>query len=139
MSLDIDIAILSLFCAGGLFAYVREVLRLRRLILSGASAVATIVDTREDNAGSESVTHYFVKYEFTDSEGQRRIHEQDLNNRRFFNSLMPGDKFEVLYEPVTDGNSYPVSQVNADIRVSGLISGAIILFWVLMAAYFAVY
>jgi hypothetical protein len=128
---------LSLFCAGGLFAYLRELLRLRRLISSGESAVARIVDLKEDSGGSESVTHYLVKYEFIDIAGHPRIHEQDLNSKRFFDALEHGDTIDVLYEPGSTGNSYPLRQVYSDIRVSGLIATAILVFWALMAAFFA--
>lgn len=135
MRLDLGLAILSLFCAGGLFAYIREVLRLRRLISSGKSAVARIVDTKEDSSGSESVTHYLVKYEFTDVDGRSKIHEQDLNDKRFFDTLKRGDTIDVLYEPGLNGNSYPVSQVNSDMKISSLIATAIVIFWVVMAVF----
>ena len=137
MRVDFDIAILSLFCAGGLFAYIREVLRLQRLIASGETAVATIVDTREDSAGSESVTHYLVKYEFTDSDGHRSVHEQDLNSKRFFDTLKPGDTIDVLYDPDSNGSSYPLRQINSDIKISRFIAVAITIFWAVMAAFFA--
>ena len=137
MSLDLDIAILSIFCAGGLFAYVREALRLRRLISSGNTAVAKIVRTKADDSGSESVTHYLVKYEFMDAQGHVKIHEQDLNSKHFFDTLNRGDTIDVLYESVPNGNSYPVSQVNSDMKISILISAAIVVFWTVMAVFFS--
>ena len=137
MRLDVGIVILSAFCAGGLFAYLREVFRLRQLVSSGKIAVAKIVSLEEDSSGSESVTHYMVKYEFMDADGQPRVHEQDLNSKRFFNTLKRGDAIEVLYEPVSKGNSYPVSQINSDIKASSVIAAAILVFWVVMAAFFA--
>jgi hypothetical protein len=137
MGLDLDVAILSVFCAGGLFAYVREALRLRRLISSGEAAVARIVSTGSDNAGSESITHYIVKYEFIDADGYTRVHENDLNSKRFFDALKQGDTIDVLYEPAPSGNSYPVSQVNLDMKISGLIAVGIFVFWAAMATFFA--
>jgi len=137
MRLDLGIVILSLFCVGGLFAYVREILRLRRLICSGKTAVATIVDIAEDSSGSESVTHYLVKYEFMDEDGRPKVHEQDLNSKRFFDTLKRGDTLNVLYEPDSNGNSYPVSQISWEIKISGFIASAIISFWVVMATFFA--
>lgn len=132
----LDIAILSLFCAGGLFAYIREVLRLRRLISSGRAVVARILSTNVDNSGSESVTHYLVKYEFMDADGHPKVHEMDLNSKRFFDTLKQGDTIDVLYEPVPNGNSYPASQVNLDIKISSLIAVGILIFWAAMAAFF---
>lgn len=132
----LGLIILSLFCAGGLFAYVKEVLRLRRLISSGKIAVARIVDTKEDSAGSETVTNYLVKYEFMDAEGHLKVHEQDLNGKRFFDTLQRGDTIKILYEPVPNGNSYPVSQVNSDMRISSLIAAAVAIFWAAMAVFF---
>lgn len=137
MRLDLGIVILSLFCGGGLFAYVREIVRLRRLISSGKIAVATIVDLEEDSSGSASITHYLVKYEFMDADGRPNVHEQDLNSKRFFDTLKRGGTIDVLYEPDPKGNSYPVSQINSDIKVSGFIVAAIIIFWAVMAAFFA--
>ena len=136
MRLDPSIVILSLFCVGGLVAYVREILRLRRLMSSGKTAAATVVDV-EEIPGSESVVHYLVKYEFLDAEGRPTVHEQDLNSKRFFDTLKRGDTISVLYEPRPNGNSYPVSQINSDIKLSGLIAAAIIIFWAVMATYFA--
>ena len=136
MRLDLSIVILSLFCVGGLVAYVREILRLRRLMSSGKTAAATIVDV-EEIPGSESVVHYLVKYEFMNAEGRPTVHEQDLNGKRFFDTLKRGDTISVLYEPGPNGNSYPFSQINSDIKLSGLIAAAIIIFWAVMATYFA--
>jgi hypothetical protein len=137
MRLDLGIVILSLFCVGGLFAYVREILRLRRLICSGKTAVATIVDIAQDSSGSESVTHYLVKYEFMDENGHPTVHEQDLNSKRFFDTLKRGDTLNVLYEPDSNGNSYPVSQISSEIKISCFIASAIISFWGVMATFFA--
>lgn len=134
MCLDLGIVILSLFCAGGLVAYVREILRLQRLKSSGTTAVATIIDV-EEISGSESVVHYLVKYEFMDAEGRSTVHEQDLNSKRFFDTLKRGDTINVLYGPGRNRNSYPVSQINSDIKLSGLIAAAIIIFWAVMATY----
>lgn len=136
MRIDLDVAILSLFCAGGLFAYLREVLRLRRLISSGKMAIARIIETKEDSSGSESVTHHLVKYEFVDAEGDSNVHEQDLNSKRFFATLKRGDTIDVLYEPGPNGNSYPFNQVNLDLKISSLIAAAILIFWAVMAAFF---
>ncbi len=66
-----------------------------------------------DNSGSESVVHYSVKYEFVDAKGHRVVHDQDLNSKRFFDTLRCGDTIEVLYELVPGGNSYPVNQVRS--------------------------
>jgi len=133
---DLDIAIVSVFCGGGLFAYVREALRLRRLISAGKTAVARIIDTKEDDSGSESVVHYLVKYEFVDEEGHQIVHDKDLISKRFFDTLKRGDTIRVLYEAPPDGNSYPVSQVRSDMRISGLIAAVIFIFWVVMVAFF---
>jgi hypothetical protein len=135
MGLDLDVAILSLFCAGGLFAYVREVLRLRRLIASGRTAVARIINTKADDSGSESVTHYLVKYEFMGADGHPKVHENDLNSKRFFDTLKQGDTIDVLYEPVPNGNSYPASQVKSDMKISSRIAVGILIFWAAMATF----
>jgi hypothetical protein len=137
MHLALDVAILSLFCAGGLFAYIREALRLHRLLSSGKIAVARILDARMDASG-ESVVHYLVKYEFVDEEGQPVVHEQDLNSRQFFDTLKPGGMIEVLYDGVGADSSYPTGQIRWDRRLSGFIAAAIFAFWVLMGAFFAV-
>jgi hypothetical protein len=135
MQFELGVVILSLFCAGGLVAYVREALRLRRLLTSGRRAVARVLDTREDSSGSESVTHYLVRYEFEDAEGHARVHEQDLNSKSFFDTVKRGDELDVLYESRPEGNSYPVSQVRSDLAMSCLISAAIVVFWAVMAAF----
>ena len=109
---------------------------MRRLIASGVAAIARVVDLKEDSAGSESVTHYLVKYQFMDADGRARVHEQDLNSKRFFDTLKHGDRIDVLYESGPKGNSYPVSQVYSDIKVNALIATAILVFWAVMAAFF---
>jgi len=101
----------------------------------GKLALAKIVKMEMDNAGSESVVHYFVTYEFTDDQDKTVIHEQDLNSRKFFCGLAIGETIEVLYR--TDrGVSYPVSQIRSDWRISCYITAAILLFWVGMAMFF---
>lgn len=137
MHFGLDVAILSLFCAGGLFAYIREALRLNRLLSSGKVAVARILDARMDASG-ESVVHYLVKYEFVDEEGLPVVHEQVVNSRQFFDTLQPGGTIEVLYDGVGADNSYPTDQIRSDRKLSGLIAAAIFVFWVLMGAFFAV-
>jgi len=135
MHINLNIVILSLFCAGGLFAYVREGLRLHRLMSAGKVALARIVKKMEDS-GSESIVHYLVTYEFVDEQGNTLIHEQDLNSKKFFRSLAIGDTIEVLYNADRTGNSYPLSQVQSDWRMSCYIAAVILLFWVGMAVYF---
>ena len=132
----LDVIIVSLFCAGGLFAYLREVFRLRRIISCGKPAVARIESTKAEDAGSDTVTHYLVKYEFVDADGNLKVHEEDLNNRRFFDTLKQGDTIDILYEPVADGSSYPVSQVTRDLMISKMIVIGIVIVWVVMTALF---
>jgi hypothetical protein len=136
VQLDLDVAIVSLFCAGGLFAYVREALRLNRLLSTGKVAQATIVNKEMDDSGSESIVHYLVTYEFVDEQGKKLVHEKDLNNKAFFTALAIGEKIEILYGSGRPGNSYPVGQIKSDFRLSCFISGAIILFWAAMVLYF---
>jgi hypothetical protein len=135
MHLNLNMVILSLFCAGGLFAYVREVLRLHRLMSAGKVALARIVKKKEDFS-SESVVHYLVTYEFVDEHGNTLIHEQDLNSKKFFSSLAIGDTIEILYNADRTGNSYPVSQIQSDRRISCYMVVAIQMFWAGMIVYF---
>jgi len=135
MHLNLNVIILSLFCVGGLFAYGREILRLQRLMSAGKVAPARIVKLEED-AGSESVVHYLVTYEFVDEQGNTLIHEQDLNSKKFFSSLAIGDTIEILYNADRTGNSYPLSQIQSDQRVNYYIVVAIFVFWVGMMVYF---
>ena len=102
---------------------------------AGKVALATIVQMKEDS-GDESVVHYLVTYEFVDERGNTLIHEQDLNSKKFFSSLVIGDTIEVLYNADQTGNSYPVSQIQSDRRVSCYITTAILLFWAGMTVYF---
>lgn len=132
---DVGVIIVSVFCAGGLFAYLREALRLRRLLSSGRTALATIVDTRADDSGSESIVHYLVTYEFVDEEGRTVVHEQDLNSRAFFDSLRKGDTLDVLYETGPTGNSYPATQIRSDQKLSWAVAVAILVFWAAMVVF----
>jgi len=59
-----------------------------------------------------------------------------LNSKKFFRSLAIGDTIEVLYNADRTGNSYPLSQVQSDWRMSCYIAAVILLFWVGMAVYF---
>lgn len=129
---NIGFIILSLFCAGGLYAYVREVRRLQRLLSSGTIAQAVVLKKEKIDGGSESVVHYLVTYEFVDDLGKTVVHEQDLNSGKFFNSLSTGDKIEVLYQRGAIGNSYPLSQIRADLKIAQWISVGLVLFWVVM-------
>ena len=112
----ISILILSIFCAGGLFAYIRETLRLQKLITSGKLAKATILK-KEKIKVSESIVHYLVTYEFIDDQGKSIIHEQDLNNLKWFNNMAEGEKIDILYD-YNHENSYPISQINENLKIS---------------------
>jgi hypothetical protein len=131
---SVGIVILSLFCAGGLYAYAREARRLQRLISSGTVARATVLKKEKIDTGSESVIHCLVTYEFVDDRGKTIVHEQDLNSWTFFRNLSEGDKMEVLYQKGSTGNSYPLSQVRADLKIAKWVSVAILLFWGVVGA-----
>lgn len=133
-SSSIGLIILSAFCAGGLFAYVREALRLRRLLSSGSIARATVVKKEKVDSGSESVVHYLVTYEFTDERGKTLTHEQDLNSLKFFDSIAVGDEIEILYQRDGGGISYPAGQIRADLRITRWIGAGIVIFWTVMGA-----
>jgi hypothetical protein len=133
---NLDVLIVGVFCAGGVFAYAKEALRLHRLMSGGTIAFARILKLEMDSSGSESVTHYLVTYEFVDEEGKTQLHEQDLNNKAFFNSLAVGEKIEVLYGAGRLGTSYPVKQIRSDWKLSMYITFAILAFWAAMTAYF---
>jgi|GEM_PF-1839406 len=136
MNDHIGLIILSVFCAGGLFAYVREALRLGRLISSGTVAKATVVGKEKIDTGSESVTHFLVKYEFPDYRGESTVHEQDLNDGRFFQRVSVGDRIDIIYQrDSAHGNSYPLSQVRADLKIARLICAGLVVFWAVMGAY----
>jgi hypothetical protein len=128
----IGFMIVSLFCAGGLYAYVREALRLQRLISSGILAQATILKKEKTDSGSESVVHYLLTYEFTDEQRKTVVHEQELNSRRFFSELSVGDRIEVLYQKGPTGTSYPASQIRADRKTAQWICTGILLLWGVM-------
>lgn len=122
--------VLSLFCIGGLYAYVREARRLHKLKSSGAVVTAKVLKKEKIDTGSESVVHYLVTYEYTDRQGKTITDQQDLNDSRFFSKLAIGDYIEVLYRHGNSGDSYPLGQVVADLRVSRIICVALVVFWV---------
>jgi hypothetical protein len=126
---NIGFVILSLFCAGGLYAYLREVQRLRHLISTGTVAQGTVLKKEKMDKGSESVVHYLVSYEFVDYRGKKTVHEEDLNSWKFFSNVLVGDKIEILYDRDSPSNSYPLSQISADLRVSQWICAGILLLW----------
>jgi len=129
---DIGLIILSLFCAGGFYAYVREALRLQRLMSSGTLAQATVLKKEKIDSGSESVVHFLVTYEFFDEQGKTVVHKQDLNNWKFFSMLSVGEKVEILYQSGPTGNSYPVNQIRADRKIAQWICVGILLVWGVM-------
>jgi hypothetical protein len=130
--LNISLIILSLFCAGGLYAYGRKALRLQRLMSSGTVALATVLQKEKIDSGSDSVVHFLVTYEFVDEQGKTVVHERDLNSRKFFNNLSVGDKIEILYQKGPTGNSYPLSQIRADRKIAQWIGVGILLLWGVM-------
>jgi hypothetical protein len=127
-----SLIILSLFSAGGLYAYGREALRLKRLLSSGNEAEATIRKKEKIDSGSESVVHFLVTYEFIDDQGNTVVHEQDLNSRKFFDSLDVGDKIEILYHRGQAEGSYPLSQIRNDRKIAHYIAVGILLLWGVM-------
>lgn len=130
---NIGLMILSLFCSGGLYAYVREVRRLQRLISSGKVVSATVVKKDKIDAGSETVSHLLVSYTFAGARGKTMVHEQDLNSEKFFNKLNVGDRIGVIYY----GNgetSCPQGQIHADLKIAQIICVAITVFWVVTGA-----
>lgn len=132
---NLDVLIVSVFCAGGLFAYVREALRLDGLLRNGRIVTAKIVSTKMDDSGSESIRHYLVTYEFVDEEGNAETHEQDLNDEAFFRRLNIGDTIDILTGADQSGNSYPVGVVRSDRRLSWYIAAAILVFWAAMTIF----
>lgn len=135
MDAIVNITIMSVFCAGGLFAYVREAMRLDRLMSAGKIASARIVSLEKDDSGSESVVHYLVRYVFVDDAGRTLTHEQDLNSGKYFSNLAIGNTIDVLYG-ADSGNSYPVRQIQRDWRMSWYIALAILAFWTAMTVFF---
>ena len=125
----IGLGILSLFCGGGLFAYIRETLRLQKLLRYGSSAHATVLKKQLIDSGSETVTHFLVTYRFIDEDGNSVIDEEDLNSREFFKNLAVGDRIEILYHAGKRSNSYPASQIRRDHRIAKWTSLALVLFW----------
>ena len=77
--------------------------------------------------------HYLVTYEFIDDNGKNVVHEQDVNNRKFFNRLSIGDTVEILHQRDSIGDSYPTNQIRADRRIAQLVCLALILIWGIMA------
>lgn len=134
----IGLILLSLFCMGGLYAYVQEVRRLKRLVSSGEVKIAKVLNKQKIESGSESVTHYLVRYEYTDGEGKIASDEQDLNNKKYFDSLSTGDTIEILYAEGARGTSYPLTQVHADLKISQLICVLLIFIWVVTGVFFIV-
>jgi hypothetical protein len=129
---DVGFLILSVFCAGGIFAYGREALRFRRLLASGVVTRATVVRKARDDSGSESVVHYLVAYEFFDAQRDVVVHEKDLNSRAFFDSVAAGDQIEIVYDARHPGDSYPRSQVAKDLRLSLWICGGLAVAWLVL-------
>ena len=134
-NLNVGLIILSLFCAGGLIAYVRETIRLQRLVSSGTATVGTVLKKEKIDSGSESIVHYLVTYEFLDGQGKSVIHEQDLNSGKYFQGITTGDKIEILYRDGPTGNSYPLSQIRNDLKIAQWMSIGILLFWIAMGFY----
>lgn len=134
-SLNIGLILLSLFCAGGLYAYLRDALRLQRLISSGTVTQATVLKKEKVTARSESIVLYLVTYEFVDERGQRTVHEHDVNSEPFFRSLSTGERMEIVYEWGSTGNSYPLRRLRTDRNVAGGICAGILVLWGGMGAF----
>lgn len=107
----ISTIILSLFCAVGLFAYVREVRSLQHLVSSGMLESEKILKNEKIDSGSESVAHYLVTYKYVDAREKTVTNEQDLN-------------------------SYPFSHVHAVLKISKMICAAIISFLTILVLIF---
>jgi hypothetical protein len=129
---NIGLIFLSLFCAGGLYAYVREALRLQRLMSSGTVAQAIVLKKEKIESSDRYVIHFLVTYEFVDELGKPVVHEQDLNSGKFLSTLSVGDRIEVLYQGGSTGNSYPLSQIRADRKTAQWICVGILLLWGVM-------
>lgn len=128
--MSIALAFVSVFCAGGIFAYARELLRLQRLLSNGQVRRATITHLEKIDGGSESVIHFLVGYEYLDDAGRPARDEQDVNSSVYFDSLCVGQTIEVLR---TANTSYPASQVARDRRIAIAILAALLPFWGAMA------
>jgi len=110
---------------------------LRRLKLEGKDVSARIVDLKVDEAGSESVVHYRVCYEFLDESGKKVVHERDLSSSRAFRGLEVGQTIAILYRPGRAAASFPVDQIDSEQRIDRLVLGGLLLVWALLGAYFA--
>lgn len=131
----VGLAVLSLFCIGGLLHYAPEARRLRQLLAAGVVREATVTSKERIDSGSESVVHYLVTYEFADEQGGKSVREDDLNDGRFFDGLSVGDRVEILAEPGSTGNACPASRVRADARIATGISIGLVALWLLLGAY----
>lgn len=127
----IPLIMLSVFCAGVLFYYGRQTIRLQRLLHSGTTAQATVTD-KERLEGGESVVHYLVTYEFPNFRGEIVTHQEDLNRSEFFDSIEIGDTIDILYERQHPDNSYPLNEIRTDHQVARAVTVGIIVLWVVM-------
>lgn len=125
--------VVSVFCAGGLFAYGRDAVRLQRLMKRGLVAHATVTNKRRIDSGSETVVHYLVTYRFTNAAGQVITHEQDLNDGPYFDQLAIGDAVDVLYcDGASQTESYPLRQVRGDRNLALWIVVSLLFLWLMM-------
>lgn len=129
----VGFVILSVFCIGGLYAYSAEALRLQRLLAAGKRTKAKILGKDKIDSGSESVVHYIIEYEFTDSVGSKQTHEADLNNCKFFDKLTIGQEIEIIYTDRPRGVSHPLSLIESDLRKAKAVNGLLLVFWAVMA------
>lgn len=133
-----SLIILSLFCAGGLFVYLRESFRLGRRIKEGHITRATVRKKRKIDSGSESMVHYLVTWELLGPEGKSMTHAEDMNSAKFFDGVSEGDEIPILDATHPRPTSYALSQIRCDLLIDRAVCIALVLAWIAMGFSFDV-
>ncbi len=126
----VTLIISTIFVAGGIYAYARQIWQLRGLAKSGQRVVARVTSKVDEEISEDGLTTYFVEYEFTDSRGAARSQNVDVERRRFYDSVQVGDQIDLYWNSAQPEISYPERFVRDNIKLYARIIAALGLFYV---------
>jgi len=132
------ILISTLFVAGGIAAYGKEIRRLLRLVRLGEHAVATVTAKQDEEISPDGLMTYLVGYRYADAAGLTHSHTVDVERRHFYDAVQVGDQIDICWLPASPDVSYPVRFLDANIRLYRAIIAGLLLFYAVVNAGVAV-
>ncbi len=125
----VTLVISTIFVAGGVSTYGKQIWQLRSLAKSGQRVAAQVTSKVDEEISEDGLTTFFVGYEFVDSRGAVWSQRVDVERRRFYDSVQEGDHICVCWHPNRPETSYPERLIKHNIKLYVGIIAALAIFY----------